>query len=647
MPEPLSAEALVYAFRRAGDPRISPDGLHVVYTLTEADPETKKESTQLWLCDTDGDSRRQITHDGRTNRGARWSPDGSRIAFTSDRVEDYGIFVMSLAGGDPEEVTRHRQAIADLAWSPDGTQLAYVTDFDRDDPDEEPQDDQDSPPVRVTSRLDYKVDGLGYRGDKRKQVFVVDVESGSRRRLTGDVQDYASPVWSPDGTIVSAQRSVPDGDGLQLALIGAASGSMTLVGPEGGVVDQWAWSQDGGQLLLDIDQDHSYQSDIRVFDLASGEARTVLEDLDWNPGGKPGIGMLAPPVWLDAARVLIPGVHRGGTVVHVVDVSSGDLRRIHQSESTPGILTVDGAGTKAVREFTSFDAWGEIEVIDLATGGTRLITDYSDEVCRTHPAARWERLEIDREGWMVDGWMLKPPDFRPSETYPVVLDIHGGPNSYYGYDFNPYHQLLATNGYIVVYANPRGSSSYGRDFARAVFTDWGGEDYRDLMAVLDAALERPYCDVDRQGVRGYSYGGYMTAWIIGQTDRFRAAVCGAPCFDLESFWGTSDIGARFGGRQFGGPAHEIPEWYAQHSPSNHAHRATTPTLIIHGESDERCPIGQGEQMFVALKQAGVEVEFARYPGGSHLFFLTGPPEHRVDALERTLAWFDRYLKAEA
>jgi dipeptidyl aminopeptidase/acylaminoacyl peptidase len=199
----------------------------------------------------------------------------------------------------------------------------------------------------------------------------------------------------------------------------------------------------------------------------------------------------------------------------------------------------------------------------------------------------------------------------------------------------------------VVYANPRGSSSYGRDFATAVYGDWGGEDYLDLMAVMDAVLERPYCDADRQGVRGYSYGGYMTAWIIGQTDRFRAAVCGAPCFDLESFWGTSDIGARFGHRQFGGPAHDVPEWYEQHSPSSHAHRATTPTLIIHGEADERCPIGQGEQMFVALKQAGVEVEFARYPGGSHLFFATGPPEQRLDALQRTLAWFDRYLKAEA
>ncbi|MEX2423509.1 MAG: S9 family peptidase [Acidimicrobiia bacterium] len=642
MVQPLSAEMLVYGFQRAGDPRISPEGTKVVCTLSKADD--NKESTQLWLCGIEGDDHRQLTRDGQTNRGARWSPDGSLIAFVSDRVEGHGIFVMSLTGGDPREVTRHRQTISDVAWSPDGTKLAYVTDFDPDDP-EEARDNR--PTVRVTNRLDYKVDGLGYRGDRCKQIFVVDIQTGSRRRLTADVQDYATPAWSPDGTVMAAQRSAPDGDGSQLALIAVESGSMSLVGPEGAVVDQWAWSQDGRQLVLGIDRDHSHQSDICVLDVESGELHTVLADPEWSPGGKPGIGMLAPPVWLDADKVLIQGVHHGGTVVYTVDVSSGEALPIHRSDSMPGVLTVDAAGRTAVREFTSLDAWGEIEVIDLASGWARPITDHSKDVLGSHPAASWERFEVERDGWVIEAWLLKPPDFRPSEQYPVVLDIHGGPNSFYGHDFNPYHQLLASNGYIVVYANPRGSSSYGRAFGTAVYGDWGGEDHLDLMAVFDAALERPYCDANRQGVRGYSYGGYMTAWIIGQTDRFGAAVCGAPCFDLESFWGTSDIGARFGGRQFGGPAHEIPEWFEQHSPSNHAHRATTPTLIIHGEADERCPIGQGEQMFVALKQAGVDVEFARYPGGSHLFFATGPPEQRVDALDRTLAWFDRYLKASA
>jgi dipeptidyl aminopeptidase/acylaminoacyl peptidase len=265
-------------------------------------------------------------------------------------------------------------------------------------------------------------------------------------------------------------------------------------------------------------------------------------------------------------------------------------------------------------------------------------------VLETHPQALWERFDVEQGGLTIQAWMLKPPSFDPNRQYPVILDIHGGPNGFYGYDFNLHHQALASAGYIVVYSNPRGSGSYGHDFSARVFSDWGGEDYKDLMAVLDKALEQPFCDASRQGVRGYSYGGYMTSWIIGQTDRFKAAVCGAPCFDLESFWGTSDIGVRFGTVQWGGAAHEIPEWYAQHSPSYHAHKAVTPTLIIHGEADERCPIGQGEQMFIALKKAGVDTEFARYPGGAHPFINDGPIPHRIDALQRTIDWFDRYLK---
>jgi dipeptidyl aminopeptidase/acylaminoacyl peptidase len=194
-----------------------------------------------------------------------------------------------------------------------------------------------------------------------------------------------------------------------------------------------------------------------------------------------------------------------------------------------------------------------------------------------------------------------------------------------------------------VYANPRGSGSYGHSFAQQVIEGWGGEDYRDLMAVVDTLLERPYVDRERLGIYGSSYGGYMTAWTIGQTERFRAAVSSAPVFDLESFYGTSDVGHIFGEREFGSAPHAGQAWYAAHSPSTFAHQARTPTLILHGEADERCPIGQGEQMFVALVKAGCEVEFVRYPGGSHGFSGNGPAEHRLDVLERILAWFRHYL----
>ena len=225
----------------------------------------------------------------------------------------------------------------------------------------------------------------------------------------------------------------------------------------------------------------------------------------------------------------------------------------------------------------------------------------------------------------------------------MVLDVHGGPHGYYGYGFNAVQQALAAQGFLVVFSNPRGSGSYGRDFAHRVRFDWGGEDYLDLMAVIDSVLERPYADANRTGICGYSYGGYMTAWTIGHTQRFQAAVCGAPCFDLESMYGTSDISHAWGRHQWGGTPHEASEAYAAHSPSTFAHRATTPTLIMQGEADERCPIGQGEQMFVALKQAGCEVEFARYPGGSHAMLRVGPPSHRADFISRVVGWFEDHL----
>jgi dipeptidyl aminopeptidase/acylaminoacyl peptidase len=223
------------------------------------------------------------------------------------------------------------------------------------------------------------------------------------------------------------------------------------------------------------------------------------------------------------------------------------------------------------------------------------------------------------------------------------LDVHGGPNSQYGPNFNAVQQLLATNGFLVVFVNPRGSTSYGREFTLRVSRDWGGEDYLDLMAALDSVLERPYADETRVGVWGYSYGGYMTAWMIGKSDRFKAAVCGAPCYDLRSMYGTSDIGHSFGDLHWGGPPNEHAAWFAERSPSTYIENATAPTLIIHGEADERCPIGQGEQLFVGLRKAGREAEFVRYPNASHMLLRNGPPSYREDIYRRILGWFTRHL----
>jgi dipeptidyl aminopeptidase/acylaminoacyl peptidase len=643
---PFTPETLVYGLRAAGDPQIAPDGRRILYTLAKVDEATKKPQSHLWLCDIDGGNKSQLTQSGTANGGGRWAPAGTRIAFVSDRVKQAGIFVLPADGiGEARELTRHQQGISDLAWSPDGSRIAYVTAYDPDNPDEEQPKEDETPKVRVTQRIDYKQDGRGYLGDKRSHVFVVEVETGERTRLTEDAYDHAFPQWSPDGTRLAIQRGSYNGMRSQLVIVDAVSGEKTAtVGTEEGEVDVWAWSPAGERIIFAGDTRRTFQPDFFVYDVAGGQTRRLTDDLQQLPAsGYPGVAPQPRLVWLDERQVLFHAMRAGGSGLYVIDSERGSVEPLVTWQAMHAGLSADDAKRYIVQGRASLEDTGEIVVFDTRSGAANVISDYNAALLAEHTPAQWERFEVRRGEFTIEAWLLKPPDFDPSRQYPVVLDIHGGPNGFYGYAFNPLQQYLATNGYLVVYSNPRGSTSYGRHFTQQVTLDWGGEDYQDLLAVVDEVLKRPYADATRTGIKGYSYGGYMTSWMIGQTDRFQACVCGAPCFDLESMYGTSDISHEFGELQWGGAPHQSREWFAAHSPASFAHRATTPTLIIQGEADERCPVGQAEQMFVALKKAGVDTEFARYPGGAHGFPNNGPAEHRIDFLARTKRWFDEHL----
>ncbi len=636
MSGPLSPDVLVYELPNPGDPDVSPDGERIVYTLRSFASGTRARRSETWLCDIDGGNARPLTPVDSQSSGARWSPDGTSVAFTGRVDGGRGIFVVSPDPGDePREITRHTDDIDELSWSPDGGRIAYTTECDANDPDEHERPADAAPAVRVTRRIDYKEDGRGFLGDRRSHVFVVELSTGDHRRLTTDPYDHDSPQWHPDGRQLAVRVGRMDRGGAQLSLVSVDSGQVEPMTSAAGRLGHWAWSPAGDQVVYAADPEHSFQLDFFVYELATGVTRRVTDDI--------GAELESNPVWVDDRRVLFHGLRSGASGVELLDTRTGEVEVLARGESWNFGLSPDRSRRRVVQSRATLDSPPEIAVTDLGNGRTQVVTDHAARTLADRPAAGWKRLEVTNGGLTIEAWLLTPPDFDPQKRYPVVLDVHGGPTACHGHRFLAHQQCLATNGFLVLAPNPRGSSSYGRNFARGVVRDWGYGDYSDLLVILDAVVARPYADAHRVGVFGISYGGYMTAWAISQTDRFAAAVCGEPIFDIESYYGTSDVGHNGMERHAGGPPHADPEWYAAHSPSTFAHRTRTPTLIFHGEADLRCPIGQSEQMFVALKKAGCEVEYARYPGGSHMFFAFGPPVHRVDFLTRTLRWFSDHL----
>ena len=325
--------------------------------------------------------------------------------------------------------------------------------------------------------------------------------------------------------------------------------------------------------------------------------------------------------------------------------TGGETERITSGGAQYAEITVDASAGQAVVTAASPDSAGDLQLVDLASGQSKTLTNDNVAYFNDHPIATLRKSSLTRVGMEIESRLLLPPGFDESKRYPMVVNIHGGPHGSFYDAFNPVEQVLATAGYLVLSVNPRGSSTYGPDFLKAVLRDWGGEDYRDIMASVEEVCAQPYVDTDRLGVYGYSYGGFMSSWAIGHDTRFGAAVVGAPCIDLLGMYGTSDIGVSFGERQWGGLRKDNIEAYLEHSPLTYADRVETPVLLLHGESDHRCPIEQSEQYFVTLRRLGKEVELVRFPNSSHGFLRVGHPKLREEYISRTLAWFNKHLGA--
>ena len=644
MPTPITPSRAVLDIPALSAPQISPDGTQIVYVRAQVNATTMKPESHLWLCDIDGTNRRQLTQTSPRNADPVWSPDGTRIAFTTRRegAHPNAIAILPLDGAEPRIITQHATTIQQLAWSPDGTQLAYVVPVDPDNPHETPRDPNVAAPVRILTRLDYKQDGLGFLNNVRTQLFIVDVATSARRQLTKALVDHGRPAWSPDGTTIAVHLPNRNAARAQIGLVDVATKELRTLGAYDGVVGLFAWSPDGTQILSSGAQSPTPHPDYQLATIATGEIHAVTNDVHFLPdvgyqsGGVPGA-----PVWLDETTALVHGLWKGGSGIWKVDLATGETTEVGYWQEIHTGFSVSRDGSTVVQTIVHLDGVIGLVTIDVATGEKTLLFNEAADVFAETPTAPWEFVTIERKGFTIEAWLLFPPDFDETKTYPLVLDVHGGPHNAYGYGINPLAEVLATNGYVVLLPNPRGSGTYGRAFAEAVTGDWGGDDWGDLEAMLDHVLERPYLDREQTGIYGYSYGGYMVAWVLGHTDRFKATVCGAPVFDFESTYGQSDMGHM---RGTGEAPWENRAYIEGRSPISHIHHAVTPTLIIQGEADDRCPVEQSEQLFVSLKKVGVETEFVRYPGASHLFVNGGEPTHRIDHLERVLAWFDRFVR---
>ena len=641
----------VYALTGVGDPRLHPDGNRVAYVVWWIDEEDKEYRSAIWLGTLDGSKPpRKLTAGLTRDSSPRWSPDGSRLAFTSSRGEEKSpsqIYVLPVEGGEAQKLTDLKEDAAELVWSPDGTRIAFTARV-RDEAYEE-EDDRKRRPRRFR-RLSYKLDNLGWTGDRRQHLFVVAAD-GSAEPLqvtSGDFED-GSPTWSPDGSQLAFVSARDEDWDLELfsdvhVISADGSGELRTLTPSTGAYEAVAWSPDGTQLAALYSKgvlDFPRNTHVAVVPATGGEPRLLTEKLDRTCSPLP---FVREPAW-DGDRIAFALEDCGNVHLYSVAADGSDEPRclLGGERVITGFDIADGRVVHSASTSTTLS--------ELFAGDTQL-TEVGNAFAEGRRLAEPERFTARSEdGTAVDCWIVRPAGFEAGMRYPTLLSIHGGPFSQYSSGFFDEFQVYSGGGYAVVYCNPRGSSGRSEEWGRAIRgpsngqgPGWGTVDYQDLMAAVDAAVEQyDFVDPERLGVLGGSYGGYMTTWIVGHTNRFKAACSERAVNNLVSAYGSSDLFWAFKG-MLGSYLYEDFDAWVDRSPSLYAKDIETPLLIMHSENDLRCSIEQAEHLFITLRLARKPVEFVRFPAESHELSRSGSPTHRVQRFEVLLDWFDRYLK---
>jgi len=656
---PLAAETDVFRnvdvfeLEIASDPQISPDGEHVAYVRQSMDIMTDQPRANIWIVDTDGGAHRPLLSGKDNYTSPRWSPRGDRIAYVSS-AEGRGpqLYVRWLDSGQTAMLTNLRKAPGGIAWSPDGRQIAFSMFVPAEGttlakPPAKPEGAEWAAPAKVIDRLYYRADGRGYLETGNTHIFVVPADGGTPRQLTSGDFNHNGPLsWSPDGARIafSANRS-PDYEYEPLEsdiwTVSVADGSLTRLTDRAGPDADPVYSPDGRSIayLGFDDRKLGYQNtQAYLMDADGGNQRALTADLDravesvaW-AGGSNRLYVQ----YDDRGRKYLAALSLRGAIDVIADDLGGE---------SIGRPYTSGRFSAAANGAYAYTAGTEYRPADVAAGKRgerpRKLTALNDDLLAHKTLGQVRHLAWTSVGGLdVEGWLVTPPDFDASKKYPLILEIHGGPFTAYGPHFSAELQLMAAAGYVVLYTNPRGSTSYGHDFANEIHHNYPGQDYDDLMAGVDAAIAGGYVDPNRLYVTGGSGGGVLTAWIVGKTDRFRAAVVAKPVINWISTSLTTDIAAFMPAYWFAQAPWEDPDEYWRRSPLSLVGNVTTPTMLLTGEQDHRTPIPESEQFYAALKLRKVDTAMVRIPDASH--GIAGRPSQLIAKIDNILAWFAKY-----
>jgi dipeptidyl aminopeptidase/acylaminoacyl peptidase len=649
----------LYALKSVGDVQLSPDGSRIACTLTAIDRDSDEYRNSIWVVPFGGGEPAQFTRGTKNDTSPRWSPDGQWLAFLSDREgKPAQLYLMPAHGGEAHKLTSLVNGAGPAVWSPDSQTILFAVNVLKETPpdDSEARERWNQRP-KVVSRAQFKDDGQGYTFDSVSQLYTIPAAGGEARQLTSAAGASRAPAWSSDARRIAFSRlrdGLTDYNLSDIWVMDVDGGNQHRLTETVGRATSPSWSPDGAWIACFGSEQQTPESGDPVSHLwvvpaQGGDARLLTLAFDR------GAVLLAPPAatpgptWSsDGSTLTYPAAIDGNAHIVRASASDGAVTIIVAGERW---VTSMSASARAARiAYSTTDPLNPGDVFASAWDGAdeHRLTQVNAELLSGLQLPRIVRRKFNNpNGGTVDGWVIHPL----TSTGPArfLLDIHGGPHSFHGNNFSAgyfYRYVMPASGWGILLVNPTGSGSYGKAFAHGIRARWGEHDLPEQMAALDALVAEGLADPDRLAITGYSYGGFMTSWTVGHTARFKAAVIGAPVVNMESFYGTADIGPWFSWFEMKARLADARETYRRLSPIQYVQDVTTPSLILHGEGDDRVPISQGEEFYNGLLIAGkVPTGLVRYPGGSHLFIVAGRPSHRVDFSQRVIEWLNRFVKA--